>query len=279
LLDVTDVSEFMGLGLAPKTAYAYARVIQRVLPLLEARGVDLLTCSGADVAMIAETWPRSRSSRSQLRSALGAAWMILGRDAVPLRAVRVPPHPRMRCKALSAEEAAELERVAWARRDPQGLAVLVGLYLALRREEIASLRPDQFHREHDGLWLRITGKGDVTADLPVHWALERALDLHGPFGEWIFPARPGRPGHTHPTTVWTWVRQVAAQAGLGRVATHRLRHTGLTEMNDRSRDLRTVQELARHTRPETTALYTRVTAARMREVAEMIDYGRAPEAS
>jgi integrase len=53
-----------------------------------------------------------------------------------------------------------------------------------------------------------------------------------------------------------------------------LRHTALAEANDRSRDLRTVQEIARHSRPETTAGYTRTTSRRMAAVVAMIDYGR-----
>lgn len=56
-----------------------------------------------------------------------------------------------------------------------------------------------------------------------------------------------------------------------------LRHTALATANDATRDLRAVQEFARHARPETTALYTRVTARRLMEVAMSIDYRTPPK--
>jgi site-specific recombinase XerD len=52
-----------------------------------------------------------------------------------------------------------------------------------------------------------------------------------------------------------------------------LRHTMLTEANDRSGDLRTVQEIARHMRPETTAGYTRASDRRLRNAVAAICYG------
>jgi integrase len=70
-----------------------------------------------------------------------------------------------------------------------------------------------------------------------------------------------------------WVRDVGLEAGVP-VRTHLLRHTALAEANDRSGNLRAVQDLARHSRPETTAGYTRTTAARLKSVVAMIDYGR-----
>lgn len=273
MIDVTDVAEYMGIGKSPRTAYLYARIMQRVIPLLEERDTDLGSCSGADVAMVAEHWPRSHASQGQLRAALGAAWALLERDSTPWRAVRVPVRPDAVCLALGTSPAAALERRAWDRADRPGLAVLVGLYAALRRAEVARLRWDAFRRIDGELWVRVTGKGDRTADIPVHPVLERALERVGPHGEWIFPGR-WNDGPVHPNTVWDWTQKIAREAGLDAVATHRLRHTSLAEMNDRSGDLRAVQSIARHRRPETTAGYTRTRAARMRAVVEMIDYGR-----
>lgn len=47
---------------------------------------------------------------------------------------------------------------------PAGLAVVIGLYRGLRRFEIAKLRWADFDSE----WLRLVGKGNVEAQLPVH---------------------------------------------------------------------------------------------------------------
>ena len=68
------------------------------------------------------------------------------------------------------------------------------------------------------------------------------------------------------------MREVAADAGM-KVPTHVLRHTALATALDNCHDLRAVQELAGHARPETTAGYTRVTARRLTEAVGAIHYG------
>lgn len=271
-MNVCDVNEYMGLGLSPKTAYVYARQVQRAIPLLEARGVDLLSCGPADVAAVAQLWPDTHSSRGLLRASLAAAWLLLGRDVIPTRAVRVPPAPTMHCLAIGESPAAALESAAWDRGDLPGLAVLIGLYSALRRAEIAGLRWASLETRDDGKWWRVTGKRGKVADVPVHPQLDRALERFDRPDAWLFPGRFGGP--VDPSTIWGWCRQVARDAGLGEISTHRLRHTSLAEMNDRSGDLRAVQSIARHSRPETTAGYTRTRSARMRAVVAMVDYGR-----
>ena len=102
--------------------------------------------------------------------------------------------------------------------------------------------------------------------------------LHRRRGGWVFPARLGLEDHVHPSTVWTWTKTIALDAGVepARVHTHLLRHTMLTEANDASGDLRTVQAIARHSRPETTAGYTRVDRAKMQAVVAQVNYGRNP---
>lgn len=54
-----DLTDLLGLGLSPKTAYTYSRIWAKVEPLLEARGVDWLTCTAADIGAIAAGWPAS----------------------------------------------------------------------------------------------------------------------------------------------------------------------------------------------------------------------------
>lgn len=80
-------SDLLGLGLSPRTAYQYARVLSRVTAMLDARGVNLSTCTAADVAEIAEAFGDSHGQRQLLRFAMRAGWEIVGRDAIPLRAL------------------------------------------------------------------------------------------------------------------------------------------------------------------------------------------------
>lgn len=273
---MTTLEDFLGLGLSPRTAYLYARMIDRATPLLQERGVTLADCSPIDVAKMAEKFPKSHSQRQMLRSAMVAAWEVLDRQDPPVRALRVPPRPRGRCRALSESGARQLERAAWDLQDERcGLAVLIGLYSGLRRAEIARVRWEDIVSDEHGQpqWIRVRGKGDVEADVPIHPILSQVFERQRRKSGYLFRGRQlGQP--VSPATIWDWCRQVAAHAGLPPVRTHVLRHTALAEANDRTGDLRAVQELARHTSPEVTAVYTRVHSQRLQEVVSAIDYGR-----
>jgi integrase/recombinase XerD len=191
-------------------------------------------------------------------------------EAPPLRAVRVPPAPDMVCRALEPDEASRMVRVSvgWY---PQGLAVLFGLGLGMRREEIAAAQWSRFDPRLE--WYTVTGKGDRTRTIPVHPVVAaevrriRRIDR-----VWIFPGRVGMRDHASPATVWDWTRQVAEQAGVDGVTTHRLRHTALAEMNDQTGDLRTTQAFAGHRNPSVTAGYTRASARRLREASDSLSY-------
>lgn len=264
-------------GLSRKTCVCYVNCVRAARRYLHERGTSLASCSAVQVRELSEQLPNTRSSRRLLRSALSAYWRACGRSEPPVAAIRVPSHAPMVCRALEDHEAAILAASARRRADAPGLAVLLGLYCGLRRAEIAQLR---WSDVSDG-WLTVLGKGERVRVIPVHPTVSAALRRYGegpssrqgpgpsPF---IFPGRSS--AHVHPTTVWTWVRLVAHDAGLAGVPTHVLRHTALATALDNSRDLRAVQELAGHTRPETTAGYTRVRRRRLLEVVTGIRYGR-----
>jgi integrase len=254
------------LGLAERSVAEYAKVVAAAEAWLARHGHNLHDAPGELLARYVATRPRSWATRKQLRTAFAHYWELSRRRRPPLWAVPVPPKPRGRCRALSELEAARLERAARERGDAKGLAVLLGLYLGLRVSEIAAFRWDQLRP--DG-WVRVVGKGGVQADIPAHPVLARALADFPRRGEWCFPGRFGGP--VVPATVWGWIREVAAGCGLV-IQPHQLRHTCLATANDRTGDLRAVQELARHARPETTALYTRASARRLLAAVAALDY-------
>lgn len=254
--------------LSRRSIDVYVRMVIRAEAWCEPNGYDLATTPAELVMEWAEAEiPRSTSSRRQARSALRHYWAMVGRTDPPEWAIRVPKAPQYVCRALEEDEAAILAAHARARGDERGLAVLLGLYVALRASEIAAVRWGDI----DDGWLKLVGKGDRPATLPLHPVVLVALErLTRADDAWVFPGRWGGP--VHPTTVWTWVRAVAVDAGLSKVPTHRLRHTALATANDATGDLRAVQELARHVKPETTARYTRVKARRLTSVVQSIDY-------
>ncbi len=263
---MADFADYLaGLGLAQRTADIYVRHVEAADNWLSDFHTSLSWASAKHVAAYAASQiVNSHSSRGQAAAAFRHYWDWIERRTPPVRAVRVPSQPRMVCRALEPDEAATLTRAAlgWY---PQGLAVLFGLYLALRRFEIAKAEWSRFDTNLE--WYTVTGKGDITATLPVHPILRTELE---PTGRWVFPGRFDQ-GVT-PATVWVWTKEVAATVGLTEFTTHRLRHTSLATANDALGDLRAVQTFARHMDPAQTAGYTRTTAARLREVSDALDY-------
>jgi integrase/recombinase XerC len=254
-------------GLTDKTVSIYRGKLDRAETLATGQGWDLQQLTPSQAAELANSFPYTTSTRRQLRTALVHYWQL--HDVVgPARAIRVPPKPLGHYRGLESDEARLLAKTArgwW----PEGGAVLLGLYLALRREEIAKLRWDSFDRDLE--WVTIMGKGSRSRTLPVHPSLADQLRAHVSAYVYVFPGAKGR-AYCHPATVWTWVETVSVAAGVRVTRPHQLRHTCLATMNDHTRDLRTTQEFAGHSRPETTAIYTRTTGERLCEAVASLDY-------
>lgn len=256
-----------GLGLAARTVTYYVRRAEHADRWLREQGSDLARSKAALIGAYASTLPNSHSTRGQVASALGHYWEWVQRPSPPIKAIRVPTQPTMLCRALEPEQAARLKMVAsgwW----PEGISVLFGLYLALRREEIAKAEWSRFDPAAE--WYTVTGKNSKTATLPVHPTLKAELTRHRKVGGWIFPGRYGE--HVAPATVWDWTRQVAREADLPYLTTHQLRHTALATANDNLGDLRAVMEFARHSDPSVTSGYTRTTQRRLEDVMRSLRY-------
>ncbi|MCA1569280.1 MAG: site-specific integrase [Chloroflexi bacterium] len=260
-------AELVHSGLAPRTVALYLRTASTAEQWFAAQGWDLGTAAAEQVAAYADTKPSTFATRNLLRAVLTRYWTMSGHPRPPLRALRVPPKPAMVCRALEELDARILAKAARARGDRMGMAVIFGMYQAMRREEIACARWDSLRS--DG-WITIVGKGTKTRTIPLHPVTVETLEDYPRLSEWVFPGRLG--GHVNPTTIWEWVRIVAEEAGVGRVRCHWTRHTALATQNDATGDLRTVQAFAGHSRPETTAGYTRATGRRLKAAVLAIDY-------
>ncbi len=262
--------ELLALGLGPRSIRQYQRSIWSADAWFAAKGWSLTRATASQVVAYADTKPKTFASRSLLRVALGHYWTIARHPKPPVKAIRVPPKPTMVCRALEADDARRLAEAARHCGDRRGLAVLLGLYQALRREEIATLRWEDFDVVQQG-WVRILGKGSKTRTIPLHPTVMTALAGVDRTSEWMFV---GRSGHRPvcPATIWQWTRELAEIAGVDEVHTHWLRHTALATQNDATGDLRTVQAFAGHSNPQTTAGYTRASKTRMQVAVLAIDY-------
>lgn len=253
-------------GLAKRSIHEYTRVIRSAEAWFDDQGTTLQRAGPALVHAYSETLPLTWATRHVVRSGLRHYWLMTKRKDPPLKSLRVPKKPPMVCRAIDEEDAKLLAKAARHRGDAKGLAIALGLYLALRREEIATLRWAAFN----GGWVTILGKADRSRTLPVHPAVLELLAAHPRTSPWVFPGRID--GHVCTATIWHWSIEVAEAAGVGHVPTHVLRHTALATSNDATGDLRSVQAFAGHASPEMTAGYTRATKKRLTAVMESLDY-------
>lgn len=172
--------------------------------------------------------------------------------AARLPSVRTPrrlPRPAPE-DALTAALASADDRVR--------LALKLAAYAGLRRAEIASLRVRDLVGLPDPVAVVVTGKGSHQRRVPLHPDLSaeltrrvRQLEESGEGrGGYLFPSSHG--GHLTPAHLG---KLVALALPGDSWTTHTLRHRFATRAYAAQRDLRAVQELLGHSKPETTARY------------------------
>lgn len=129
----------------------------------------------------------------------------------------------------------------------------------LRRGEVCRVHSRDVVPDLVGYSLRIQGKGGNVRIVPVPARLaRRIIDAGG----WVFPGAID--GHLSPRRVGELVGEALPDGWTA----HTLRHRFATRAYAVSHDLRVVQELLGHAKPETTAIYTMIQPDRLRAVAE-----------
>ena len=141
-------------------------------------------------------------------------------------------------------------------RDHAALAVLLGLN-GLRVSEACATNVEDLGHERGHRTLRIIGKGNKPATIPLVPRTARTIDLavgercEGP----ILRRRDGQ--RLDRRTAHRWVRAIGKRAVLGGVHPHMLRAAFIMAALDAGVPLRDVQIAARHADPRTTTIYDR----------------------
>lgn len=138
--------------------------------------------------------------------------------------------------------------------------ICLGACAGLRRSEIAGTHPN----DRDADRLRLIGKGNKARIIPLDpLTLSLLRDLESFQGKDVYYFPGGADGHLHPSTVYKKMKAV-----LGDWTPHTLRHRAGTIGLQKTRNLRAVQDFLGHASPDTTQIYTQVTAETLREVSE-----------
>jgi site-specific recombinase XerD len=194
----------------------------------------------------------------------------------PADLVSSPKREEKLPRLLSGEQVRSLlERIP--ARTPLELRDRAMLELAyscgLRCEEIVTL--DVGSVDFESEQIRVLGKGSKERLLPVGEPAQKALRRYAEKGrhalsgddreQALFLSKSGRRLSNSDVTrrLGLWVRSAAIGAG---VSPHSLRHSFATHLLEGGADLRTIQELLGHASISTTQVYTRVDAARLRDV-------------
>jgi site-specific recombinase XerD len=131
--------------------------------------------------------------------------------------------------------------------------------LGLRIFEATGANIEALEEVHGHRVLRVLGKGDKVALVPLPPAVGRAIErsVDGRLGGPILRSRTDSRMDRHSAT--RRLRALARVAGVStaRMHPHMLRHTFVTTMLDAGVDLRDVQIAARHADPRTTMRYDR----------------------
>lgn len=154
------------------------------------------------------------------------------------------PHP------IETDELARLLSSSMYRRTR--MMILLGAYEGLRAHEIAKTRGEDL----GATVLRVLGKGNAAAVVPLHPAVE--VEAGGyPARGWWFPSPADRARPVSANSVSATVSAAMRRAGI-RGTAHSLRHWYGTTMLRAGANIRVVQENMRHASLASTQIYTKV---------------------
>jgi integrase/recombinase XerD len=182
------------------------------------------------------------------------------------------PYGKRPKRLMPVRSPEEVARFLAGARSPVVAMLLRTLYATgLRLSEGLALEPK--HIDSPRMLLRVLGKGQkerviplspqLLAELRAYWVKVRPT-------RWLFPGQD-KERQLCATSVQRACQKICQEQGLARITPHTLRHCYATHLLEMGTDLRTIQALLGHFRVGTTALYTHVTLAGLRQVQSPLD--------
>lgn len=217
-----------------------------------------VTLAVLETWLVAHAW--SPNTRRTYRASLRAFYAHFTKGKVeespahalpPVRVPRARPRP-------TPEKA---YRLAMRSADARArLGIMLAGVCGLRVGEISRTKREHLEEDLEGWSLRVTGKGGHVRMVPLPEEIAREIHTRPP--GWLFPSTQG--GHLTPHHLGKVISRWLPEG----YTTHTLRHRAGTVAYANTRDLRAVQELLGHAKPETTAIYTQVPGSAIRAAVE-----------
>lgn len=255
-----------------KTVNERARLIQQFIREsgkgpLEAQSMDIVRWTAGH-----SDWSPSTAATYHSYLSSWHKWLCLTdrREDNPMRKLSSPRRPDRAPRPVADDALIRLltMRINHRTRVMITLAAVAGL----RVGEIAKVKGEDIDLE--GRKIYVIGKGNKRAWLPLHPLLVDAAATMPQRGYW-FPANNRRPGeHILAKSVSDIIGQAMRRARI-QGTPHALRHWYASTLLDDGADLRTVQELLRHSSIQTTQVYTKVKDSRRVEAVDKLDPFRA----
>ena len=217
---------------------------------------------------------RKRVSRAYLNQAISAIKFYFDRVLRQPAIVGEVPRPRRETRLPLVLSRQEVLRIFDAISNPKHRALLMVAYSAgLRVSEVVRLKASDLDTERGLIRIhRAKGRKDRYVPLSVV-ALETVRLYEKAFrpAEWLFPgAREGK--HLTTRSVQKVLSKALVKAKITkRVTVHTSRHSYATHLLEDGTDLRYVQELLGHRKPETTMIYTHVVERDIRRIRSPLD--------
>jgi site-specific recombinase XerD len=259
-------------GYSPRTSKVYLAHLRGFLRHLDARAEG---ATDEDIRRyLLHLVEEKRVSRAYLNQAVSAIKFFYRHVLRSPRTVDSIPRPRSERKLPAVLSRAEVMRLLNAPENVKHRVILLLTYSAgLRVGEVVRLRVEDIESDRGLIRVR-GGKGRkdrvttlspaVLGTLRLYWRAYRPRD-------WLFPGqRPDR--HLTVRSVQNVLSRALERAGIDRrVTMHTLRHSFATHLLEDGTDLRYVQELLGHSRPETTMIYTHVTQKDLARIRSPLD--------
>lgn len=255
-----------------RTVEERSRVITQ---FLTETGVDPLASRPMDVAawMSAhEEWSQSTAATYYSYLMSWHKWLVMMdyRTENPMHKTQTPRRPERSPRPVADSDLIKLLNLRVHRRTK--VMILLAALAGFRVAEIARVQGEDI--DLDAGRIHVTGKGNKRAWVPLHPLLLEIAETMPKSGYW-FPGNCRRPGeHVRSKSVSDIIGNAMRRAGV-RGTPHSLRHWYATTLLSDGADLRTVQELMRHTSVQTTQVYTQVPDARRTDAVGRLDPFRA----